>query len=134
MGADGIRVPVIVAEDDEQTRLLFQQTAEQHGWHDLRLANSAPEAVAMWRSAREDAPDVVVVLDVWMPGMLGIDAAETILAERPGQLVILISVALDETITRRAREAGVHACVTKAQLRDELPLMLDAWTRRGSRQ
>ncbi|KQO79934.1 MULTISPECIES: DNA-binding response regulator [unclassified Frigoribacterium] len=69
--------------------------------------------------AAEHEPDVVL-LDLEMPGMDGIDAATAILASRPGQAVVLLTRHARPGVLRRALSAGVRGFVPKSIDPDEL--------------
>lgn len=118
---------VIIAEDDEASRELLIRALESTGWSDVRGTGTGEDALAEWRKANEARVKSVVLLDEYMPGMNGLDVAEKILGQEPGQLVVLVSARLDEPVTRRARRIGVHACIAKGQVVRELPTMLTAW-------
>src|SRR4051794_28048489 len=70
------------------------------------------EALKEWRAN----PAVVVILDNRMPGMNGIEVAEQILAESPGQHIILFSAYLDPDTEAAARRVGVRRCLDKTQI------------------
>ena len=57
--------------------------------------------------------DDVVILDLKMPGLNGLEAARQIREHRPDQFVILYSAYVDDDIQASAREVGVAACVPK---------------------
>lgn len=123
-----VDVPIIVADDDETARELYLAVAREHGWRRIHVADNADDAILHWRDTVTGGGQAVVILDISMPGTNGLDAAERILREHPGTLVIIVSGLLDEKTTRRARRIGVHACVSKAQLVTDLPAMVSTWT------
>ena len=109
-GAGRLRVLLVDDNADLQASLaaILQQLADC----DVRSASDGVEAVAMaldWR------PDVAFV-DIHMPRMNGFQVAKK-LRERflPGslRLVLMSGVAIDETLTRDARQAGFDACIDK---------------------
>src|SRR4051812_11830028 len=79
-------------------------------------AAGADEAIEQWRSRGPD----VIVLDHRMPGRTGLQVAETILAERPGQSIILFSAYLDDELLERASAVGIRACISKDRY-DDIP-------------
>lgn len=123
--------PLIVADDDPDMAELVRTTAQAAGWDDVRVATSGPEALVLWKQALEEGPVAFVILDVRMPGPDGLEIASTILSQNPAERVILLSGELDQEVTVRARELGVHACVAKTQLQ-RLPRMIEAWLRAES--
>jgi response regulator NasT len=99
---------VLVAEDEALIRLDLVELLTGEGYSVVGQAADGEEAVAM---ARELNPDVVV-MDVKMPKLDGISAAEVIAAERIAPVVILTAFSQRELI-ERASEAGAMAYVVK---------------------
>ena len=99
---------VLVAEDEALIRLDLVELLGDEGYEVVGQAADGEEAVAL---ARELNPDVVV-MDVKMPKMDGITAAETITGERIAAVVMLTAFSQRELIDR-ATEAGVMAYVVK---------------------
>jgi AmiR/NasT family two-component response regulator len=99
---------VLVAEDETLIRLDLKGLLEAAGFDVCAEARDGEEAVAL---ARETEPDVVL-LDVKMPRLDGIEAARRILAERPIPIVMLTAYGHDELVAR-AVEAGVFAYLVK---------------------
>jgi CheY-like chemotaxis protein len=78
---------VLVVDDDDEVRELVAETLRDCGY-DVRQASSGEEALAVVGAI----PSVrVVISDVRMPGMSGLDLAERVQRDRPGTKVILIS-------------------------------------------
>ena len=111
----------LIVDDDEDMRFLLRVLIEaaNEGLTIAAEASSGDEAIARWR---EHQPDVVV-LDHRMPDRMGLDVAAEILAEHPGQSIILFSAYLDDETIARADELGVRACLSKDDY-DELPAAL----------
>ena len=111
----------LIVDDDEDMRFLLRVLIEaaNEGLTIAAEASSGDEAIAQWR---EHQPDVVV-LDHRMPDRTGLEVAAEILAEHPGQSIILFSAYLDEETVARAGELGVRACLSKDDY-DELPAAL----------
>jgi len=88
-------------------------------------ARSGAEAV---RLAEALEPDLVL-LDVRMPEMSGVDAAQLILERRPETVVVLVSAWAEETASGRAARCGAAASLSKHDLK---PLVLgELWARHG---
>ena len=79
-------------------------------------AASGEEAVERARRLRPD----VVLMDVSMPGMNGIEATRRILAESPGTRVIGLTMFEDAQIEASMRKAGAVAYFTKGNQNDSL--------------
>jgi DNA-binding response OmpR family regulator len=75
---------LLVVDDDENLRLLYEQELQEEG-HEVVLAGSGPEALDYLKSKRPD----LIILDISMPGMDGIEALGKILARDKTMPVIL---------------------------------------------
>ena len=99
---------VIVAEDEAIIRLDLAEMLKEAGYDVVGQAGDGEQAVAM---ALELKPDIVI-MDVKMPVMDGITAAEQIGKERICPVVMLTAFSQTELV-ERARDAGVMAYVVK---------------------
>lgn len=99
---------VLVAEDEALIRFDLVELLTEEGYQVVGQAGDGEAAVEM---ARELEPDLVV-MDVKMPKMDGIAAAEIIAAERIAPVVMLTAFSQRELV-EKAREAGAMAYVVK---------------------
>ena len=99
---------VLVAEDETLIRLDIVETLTAAGYDVVGEAADGQEAIDL---AVELEPDVCV-LDVKMPKVEGITAAEEILKEIPTAIVMLTAFSQKELV-QRAAEVGAMAYVTK---------------------
>lgn len=99
---------VVVAEDETLIRLDIVETLKEAGYD---VVGEAPDGETAVRLVTELEPDVVV-MDVKMPGMDGISAAEKIMADRTCAVVMLTAFSQTELV-ERARDAGAMAYVVK---------------------
>jgi DNA-binding NarL/FixJ family response regulator len=86
---------------------------------DMRLvgeASSGRESVELFRQLRPD----VVLMDVQMPDMSGIDALIAIRGEFPSAKVIVLTTYAGDALAQRALRAGAQAYVLKGSVRREL--------------
>jgi len=102
------RPRVVVAEDEALIRLDLTELLEEHGYQVVGQASDGEEAVAL---ATELEPDLVV-MDVKMPKMDGITAADKIAEDRICAVVMLTAFSQRDLI-ERAKEAGAMAYVVK---------------------
>lgn len=102
------RKKVLVAEDEALIRLDIVETLEDAGYEVIAEAADGEAAV---RKALETEPDLCV-MDVKMPKMDGITAAEKILKELNCAVVMLTAFSQKELV-ERARDAGAMAYVVK---------------------
>ncbi|QGN35318.1 ANTAR domain-containing response regulator [Microlunatus sp. Gsoil 973] len=106
---------VVVAEDESLIRLDLVEMLGEEGYEVVGEAGDGEQAVAL---ATELKPDLVV-MDVKMPKMDGISAAEKIATDRIAPVVMLTAFSQRELI-ERAREAGAMAYVVKPFGKDDL--------------
>ncbi|MBM6620876.1 response regulator [Micrococcaceae bacterium RIT802] len=99
---------VVVAEDETLIRLDIVEILTGEGFEVVAEADNGEKAVEL---VREHRPDLVL-MDVKMPVMDGISAAETIVKERIAPVVLLTAFSQKELV-ERAREAGAMAYVVK---------------------
>ncbi len=112
--ADG-RVRVVLAEDEAIIRLDLKETLECEGYEVVGDTGRGDHAVEL---VGELDPDVVI-LDVKMPGLDGIEAARRIAASHDTAVVILTAFSQRDLIDR-AIEAGALAYLVKPFSRSEL--------------
>lgn len=99
---------VIVAEDESLIRIDIVETLRDHGFEVVAEAADGEKAVSL---AEELRPDLVV-MDVKMPLMDGISAAE-ILTKKKIAPVVLLTAFSQRELVERASEAGALAYVVK---------------------
>lgn len=107
-GAKAEHPRVVVAEDEALIRLDLVELLEEHGYEIVGQASDGEEAV---RLANELEPDLIV-MDVKMPKMDGITAADKIAEDRICAVVMLTAFSQRDLI-KRAKEAGAMAYVVK---------------------
>ncbi|NYI94771.1 response regulator NasT [Streptomonospora nanhaiensis] len=99
---------VVIAEDEALIRLDLKEMLEEDGY---TVVGEAGDGEAAIRLATEHKPDLVI-LDIKMPVMDGLTAAERIAAERIAPVVILTAFSQRELV-ERARDAGAMAYLVK---------------------
>jgi two-component system cell cycle response regulator DivK len=104
---------VLLVEDDRDTREMYSEYLSYSG---LRVAE-APTGFRALERAREQPPDVVVT-DIAMPGMDGLELSRRLRADPPTRDVPIIAVSGNPT--PRAREAGCDMMLEKPCTPDEL--------------
>ncbi len=116
---------VLVAEDEALIRLDLKEMLEEEGYEVVGEAGDGEEAVEMAGRLRPD----LVILDVKMPKMDGIAAAERIAGDRVAPVVILTAFS-QRDLVERAREAGAMAYLVKPfQKKDLVPTIEMATSR-----
>jgi len=110
------RIRVIVADDEAITRMDLQETLTNLGYLVVGAVGDGQSAVNL---ARELRPDVVI-MDIKMPGMDGIEAAR-ILTEENIAPVVLLSAYSQQELIEQAQEAGVVGYLVKPYREGDLP-------------
>src|SRR5919198_1220620 len=104
-----------IAEDEALIRLDLREMLEEEGFHVVAEAADGEAAVAL---VTEHRPDLAV-LDVKMPRLDGISAAEQIAAARLAPVVLLTAFSQRELV-ERARDAGAMAYLVKPFSKSDL--------------
>jgi response regulator NasT len=111
---------VLVAEDEAIIRMDLAEMLGEAGYDVVGQAGDGEQAVELARSLRPD----IVIMDVKMPVMDGLTAAEQIGAERICPVVMLTAFSQTELV-ERARDAGVMAYVVKPFTRSDVTPAID---------
>ena len=103
---------ILIADDDSSVRLLLRRLLESHASWEVCEAINGSEAV---EKTAQLAPDLVI-LDLAMPVMNGLEAAREISKVKPGVPMLLASVQQVTTqLALAAWEAGFRGAVTKSR-------------------
>jgi CheY-like chemotaxis protein len=115
-GADDSGRPcVVLAEDDREMRMLVATTLRRAGWDVVEAADGADllECLAWVAEARDRGSSCVLVSDIRMPGMSGLEALERLRQTGWAGAIILITAFGDEATHRRAEELGASMVLDK---------------------
>jgi len=116
---------VLIAEDEALIRLDLREMLEEEGYEVCGEAGDGQTAVDMAEQLRPE----LVILDVKMPVLDGIAAAERIASKRIAPVVILTAFS-QRDLVEKAREAGAMAYLVKPfQKKDLLPTIEMALSR-----
>jgi two-component system, response regulator PdtaR len=99
---------VVIAEDEALIRLDLAEMLAEEGYDVVGEASDGEAAVALTERHRPD----LVILDIKMPRLDGISAAERIAAQRIAPVVILTAFS-QRDLVERARDAGAMAYLVK---------------------
>ncbi len=103
-------VTVLVADDNEVAQRLCRRVLEKAG-HKVLTASDGVEAVAI-ALAPGSAPDMIL-MDVAMPGMDGLEAMRQIKAQKPDMVVVIASAHSMASDRERFLAAGANAVLSK---------------------
>jgi response regulator NasT len=102
------KLRVLIADDEPLIRLDLKNMIESLGYEVIAEAGDGVSAVEAARTLKPD----VAILDIKMPGMDGIDAANILNSEKIAPVVLLTAYS-DMDLINRAKEAGVFAYLVK---------------------
>jgi CheY-like chemotaxis protein len=125
---------ILVVDDEPDVEVLFRQQFRR----DLRAGRIAMEfassaALALQRIANAGDEDLILILsDINMPGMSGLELLPKAKAVRPDVPIIMITAYGDAETKRQALERGAEALLTKpidfALLRNEIESRVERTT------
>lgn len=121
-----MKLLILVVDDEPDVEMLFRQQFRRDlraGRFTMEFAQSAPAALQCIGDAR-DASLILILSDINMPGMSGLELLPKAKAVRPDVPVIMITAYGDAETKRKALESGAEALFTKpidfVQLRSEI--------------
>ena len=100
---------IVLADDHQLLREAIRRGLEEAGEAVVGEASTGDQAVALARSTRPN----IVVMDLSMPQVDGVEATRRINAELPGVRVLVLSMHDDPARTRAAIGAGASGYLTK---------------------
>ena len=121
------RPRILIAEDEAIIRLDLKEMLEEEG---LDVVAEASDGEAAIRLAREHGPDLVI-MDIKMPGMDGLTAAERIVDEDLSAVLILTAFS-QKDLVQRAAEAGAMGYLVKPFQKSDLMPAIDVALARGA--
>ena len=124
-------VYILVVDDEPDVEPLFRQQFRRDlksGRFTMEFAPSAPEALIRAADIRDDPSLILILSDINMPGMTGLELLPKVRAERPDVPVIMITAYGDAETRRKAIARGAVGLLTKpidfALLRHEIDARL----------
>lgn len=109
------RPTVIIADDNAAIHPLISRVLRR----DLDVVGNVFDGQALVDATNRLRPDLIVV-DVYMPVVDGIEALKRVHARFPDLPVVMISTDAGEENMQRARLAGAHAIIEKAAAAEKL--------------
>jgi two-component system invasion response regulator UvrY len=113
----GGTIGVMLVDDHAVVRMGFRLLLE--GSRDITVLGEAESGEEAVRRFAELKPDVVV-MDISMPGIGGLEAIERILAKQPGTRILVLSAHEDAMHARRVLKGGAVGYLTKRSAAEEL--------------
>ena len=108
---------ILVADDHPVFRLgLCSLLGSHRGWEICGEAEDGREAVEKCKLLKPD----LVILDICMPNLNGVDAARQIIKNDPAQRILVVTDVNSEPVVRDCLDAGVRGWVFKSERIDDL--------------
>ncbi|HEX9300545.1 MAG TPA: response regulator transcription factor [Actinomycetota bacterium] len=115
---------VLVVDDHQAFRHALSSALDMVD--EIEVAGQAGGGLAACQEAEQLDPDVII-MDLSMPDLSGIDAMKRIHERRPGLPVVILTAHADDGTEREAREAGASGFVAKGTgLRDLVIVLHEA--------
>ncbi|MGA3293894.1 MAG: response regulator transcription factor [Candidatus Acidiferrales bacterium] len=115
-------VRILVVDDHDLMRRGIRSLLESHpGWEVCGEAHTGREAVTQAEALKPD----VVVLDISMPDLNGIEAARRIRKSSPNTEVLILSVHYSDQLIREILEAGVRGYIVKSDSDRDLVIAVE---------
>lgn len=110
-------ITVVLADDHPLLREALKNVLEKQP--DIQVVGEASNGEDVVRLAVELMPRVAI-LDISMPGLSGIEAAQAIMSKCPGVAILVLTMHEDSEHIRRMLEIGVAGYLTKDALGDQV--------------
>ncbi len=113
---------VVLADDHNIVRTGFRSLVNELGYQVVGEASDGKQALSL---IAQHHPDVVL-MDISMPGMNGLEATDVISRDYPEVRVIILSGYANAEYAQRALHAGAAGYLLKVSLASELALAIDS--------
>ncbi|MEN6350547.1 MAG: response regulator [Syntrophomonas sp.] len=114
---------IMIVDDQKGVRRLLEELFKREDW-EVYAAADGREAM---EKVDEFLPDILLI-DMKMPNMNGLEASQKILEKHPGLSIIMMTAYGEMEVVKKALEVGVKKCITKPfdimNLRDNVNQML----------
>ena len=120
---------VLVADDHEVVRAGISSLLQSHaGWSVCGEASDGREAVEMAARLKPD----VVILDIAMPNLNGLDAARQILRHNIDQKILILTMTDSDQVIREGLSVGARGLVLKSDAAKDLATAVQSLERHGT--
>jgi len=120
---------ILVADDHPIFRFgLCSLLGSHEGWEVCGEAANGRDAVEKCRQLKPD----LLILDICMPQLNGVDAARQVLRDNPEQAILVLTAVDSEQVVRDCLEAGIRGWVFKSEGTEDLVTAVEALQRHKS--
>lgn len=117
---------ILIADDHEVARRGIRSLLESHpGWEVCAEAKDGRDAVQLAATTRPD----LVLLDIGMPNLNGLEAARQILATAPSVAILILTMHDSDNVIREVLRAGARGFLLKSDAGRDLVAAVDALQR-----
>ena len=110
---------ILVVDDDEQIRTLLLKFLSRRGYH-VQTASNGSQALTLV----EQAPPNLIILDMYMPGMNGIEVLRKVQARPSKSDVLVLSSSQDDKLLQEALALGAFDVMGKPPTLDAIELAI----------
>lgn len=125
---------ILIADDSRTVRHSLHGLLEQHpNWEVCAEAVDGVDAVAKAQQCRPD----IIVLDFFMPGMTGVEAARVLGRVLPSIPILIVTLYVTAELVKQAKTAGIKGTADKAnsgQIFDGIEVLMNKGTFFESKQ
>lgn len=113
---------ILVADDHEVVRKGLCSLLQDRGWEIVGEASDGRQAVEKTQQLKPD----LVILDIGMPNLNGLDATRQILHQNPQQKVLILTITDTDQVIRDVLQAGARGFVLKSDAARDLVAAVEA--------
>jgi DNA-binding NarL/FixJ family response regulator len=116
-------VRILVVDDREPFRQFIRSTLERR--EDLRIVGVASDGLEAVQKSEELQPDLIL-LDIGLPSLNGIEAAKRICKLAPKSKIIFLSLESSKDVVRGALSSGANGYIAKSNAASDLLVAVEA--------
>ncbi|MCR5201776.1 MAG: response regulator [Lachnospiraceae bacterium] len=103
------KVKILIVDDSEFSSKIMKDTLENNGFEVVSIANDGETAIEKFKKYSPD----LTIMDIILPGIDGLSAAETILSENKDARIIMVSSLCDRDTLKEVQNIGLSLLLPK---------------------